>query len=407
MRHVTDGELHAYLDGALDLLPEGRGEEIRDHISECSVCRERLQDEELVRSQATEILADPDLSGVTFPSFEELRERAEAPGSGVSAGEGEEKAKVRYRGPLRGLPLAWAATIVLAIGVGWMGGQMMGPVPSRTPEGRFLDFGAEDLSVAPDPASADSDSSRLDVVRVSRGDQESVSAPALVHTEPAEATREGVQPEVAGVARRRDTVIEPEQTVPAVEAAVVGAAREEARAADPKTPPSGAQPTRERPGILAEEIPLEALVVTGDSLSEAARFAAAEAAEQAEAGLASVSDSLKNSLTVPGLKVVSIEWEERVEGEKALLIRQLLSPGDTLELRYLGMLLGTEPEPTLALARSIPREEGAGVRLYANVLEASLPTGWNQVVMEWGRGLLVARAPVSEANLKALLKSLH
>jgi hypothetical protein len=386
----------------LDLLPEGRGEEIRDHISECSVCRERLQDEESVRSQATEILAGPDLSGVTLPSFEELREMAEAPGPGVSAAEGEEKAQVRYRGPLRGLPLAWAATIVLALGVGWMGGQIMGPIPSRTPEGASLRFGAEDLSVAPDPALAGADSSRVDVTGASRGDQEAVSAPAAVHIEPEEARAVAVAEERARESQRGQATPEGVQTRP-----VAGALREQARVADPRTLPADTQPDRELPGILAEEIPLEAMVVTGDSVGEAPRFAAAEAAEQADVGLASVSDSLKNSLVVPGLKVVSIEWEERVEGEKALLIRQLLSPGDTLELRYLGMLLGTEPEPTLALARSIPREEGAGVRVYANVLEASLPTGWNQVVMEWGRGLLVARAPVSEANLKALLKSLH
>ena len=55
------------------------------------------------------------------------------------------------------------------------------------------------------------------------------------------------------------------------------------------------------------------------------------------------------TLAVPGLKVVSIGWEERVPGERALLIRQVLSPGDTLELRYLGLLLGTDPEPRRAL----------------------------------------------------------
>jgi hypothetical protein len=123
-----------------------------------------------------------------------------------------------------------------------------------------------------------------------------------------------------------------------------------------------------------------------------------------------ISDSLENSLTVPGLKVVSIGWEERIEGERALLIRQLLSPGDTLELRYLGMLLGTETQP------SVPRpsvqdtkglDEASRARAYANVLEASLPSGWHQVVMERERGLLVARGPLTEANLKAFLRSLR
>jgi hypothetical protein len=103
--------------------------------------------------------------------------------------------------------------------------------------------------------------------------------------------------------------------------------------------------------------------------------------------------------------VVSIQWEERVPGEKALLIRQLMAPGDTLELRVLGMLLGTEP----GAGRDVttPNEEVAVGRVYANVLEASLPPGWHQVVMERVRVLLVARGPLSEVNLKGLLKTLR
>ena len=113
------------------------------------------------------------------------------------------------------------------------------------------------------------------------------------------------------------------------------------------------------------------------------------------------------SYAIPGLEVVSIEWEERVPGERALLIRQLMAPGDTLELRYLGMLLGSEPEPEARRDVSLPKEELAVGRVYANVLAASLPPGWQQVVMERGRLLLVARGPLSEENLKRFLKTLR
>jgi hypothetical protein len=89
------------------------------------------------------------------------------------------------------------------------------------------------------------------------------------------------------------------------------------------------------------------------------------------------------------------------------LIRQLLPPSDTLELRYLGLLLGTDPQPASKEPEPVARDEVSGGRLYANVLEASLPLGWNQVVMERERGLLVARATIPEGQLKALLKSLH
>ncbi len=129
MRHVTDGELHAFLDGALDLLSDDRGEEVRDHLSGCRVCSERLQDEEVLRTRAEAILGDPDFGGVALPTFEELRERAEAPGSVPTASARGPEERIHYRGPIRGLPLAWAATIILAVGVGWMGGQVGWTLP--------------------------------------------------------------------------------------------------------------------------------------------------------------------------------------------------------------------------------------------------------------------------------------
>ena len=332
MRHVTDGELHAFLDGAMDILPGERGKEVRDHFSSCPVCRERLQDEELIRSQAKGILGDPALGELVLPTFEELRERAEAPGSDSVAPKGKSDTEIHYRGPMRGLSLAWAATIVLALGVGWMGGQVWRTLPSG---GR--------------PGSA---SSGL----------ESIELPGALLVDLESKVSQPDEPQPS----RLDM-----EAVPTQSEARIRSVAQEPRAASPELEQANLAPTE---GI------------EGDLL---------------------VSGSVENSLVVPGLKVVSMEWEERVPGEKILHIRQLLSPGDTLELRYLGMLLGTDPEAREARERGIPVEEALGGRAYANVLEASLPLGWNQVVMEWRRGLLVARAPISEANLKALLKTLH
>ena len=84
-----------------------------------------------------------------------------------------------------------------------------------------------------------------------------------------------------------------------------------------------------------------------------------------------------------------------------------MPPGDTLELRYLGMLLGADPENRKDAEVGASPEESARWRVYANVLEASLSPGWHQVVMEWNRGLLVARGSITEGNLKALLKTLR
>ncbi len=313
MRHVTDGELHAYLDGALDSLLEDRGEEVREHLSGCPACRERLQDEKEVRQRAREILLPPDLDEISLPSLEELRERA---GAGAPSGSPvfatEDSHPPRHRGPLKGFPLAWAATVVLALGVGWMGGQIWTTIPAV---------------------------------------QDSTMGPT--------ASGSGTKGEPGTI-----PVIEPETP-------------EELRLADYESaglPPAGLRGQRTSAGIGGR----------GDSGMET------------------------SGLSVPGLRVLSVDWEEWAPGERALHIRQLLVPGDTLELRYLGMLMGRETGRTRTRPESAGAQDpGPGAPLSPTGLEASLPPGWNQVVTRWGRGWLVARAPLPEASIKALLKTLQ
>ncbi len=444
MRHVTDGELHAFLDGALDLLPEGRGDEVRDHLADCPACRERLQDEESVRLRASEILGTPDLSQVGLPTFEELRERAEAPSPEAGAVEEVAARKTQYRGPLRGLPMAWAATIVLALGVGWMGGQVWQTIPM---DGRPT--GALDrLEVAPvqegiiEDQEADllttlgSDSLQYEALVVT-GRRQTDEEPAeelgrdpIRQATPDSVVREDV---VVTASRQREAPAVAQPQVPEFEAVPGAATGEAERRAVLQPDSTGAQ----RPGdttvaaervdsatvagFRSEALALEELVVTALPIADSigARAASPRAvsdfmmAAGAEAVPTSsrVSDSVKALLGVPGLavpvlEVASVEWEERVPGERALVIRQLLSPGDTLELHYLGLLMGTDMQLRYARAED-PVDEMPGRRAYANVLEASLPKGWNQVVMERERGLLVARGPTDEDQLKALLKMIR
>jgi hypothetical protein len=404
MRHVTDGELHAFLDGGLDLLPDGRGEEIRSHIADCPVCRERLQDEDAIRSQAEGILGSPELSEIALPTFEELRERAEAPLPEPLEEEGE---KVRYRGPLKGLPLAWAATIVLALGVGWMGGEVFRTLPNegrpRSPaafvEGLPL---SEDLQGDPVADSVSEPALALEeaVARVEQAPTEGgVEDEAEEVQSPSVVTGAVVEAERADEARARE---EPaDRPEPEAAQAVIPETVSREPAALPDSGTAGAN-------LVVTAARRDSTVVIAPAVTALNRqMPGADVLALKE--VTSESDSLGSALglpglAVPGLKVVSIDWEERVPGERALLIRQILSPGDTLELRYLGLLLGTETEPRREL---MPLDEVSGRRVYPNVLEASLPPGWAQVVMERERGLLVARAPTDEDHLKALLKTLR
>ena len=107
MSHVDEGTLHAYLDGALEEYPALEARRVRDHLDTCPACRERLAAERGIRDEAASILALA-TPHVEAPTLEELRAYARAAAT---------------RRPLVGRRtqwLGWAASLVLALGTGWM-----------------------------------------------------------------------------------------------------------------------------------------------------------------------------------------------------------------------------------------------------------------------------------------------
>jgi len=98
MSHVDDGTLHAYLDGELSP-PEARG--VEAHLAQCPACRGRLDEERALITRAGELLALATPPDRELPPF-----RA-----------GDVKPATRLWWRVR-LPLAWAATVVLALGIG-------------------------------------------------------------------------------------------------------------------------------------------------------------------------------------------------------------------------------------------------------------------------------------------------
>ena len=119
MSHVDEGALHAYLDGALDEYPAADARRIRDHLDSCAHCAERLEVERSLRTDAHAMLGMAAPS-VELPSFEELRayvERTRPTPSRVS---------------VRITRLSWAASVMLALGVGWtLRGGRLEPIPEK------------------------------------------------------------------------------------------------------------------------------------------------------------------------------------------------------------------------------------------------------------------------------------
>ena len=112
MLHVDDGTLHTYLDGELEPA-EAQG--VDAHLAQCRACRDRLEQARALITRAGELLALAAPPDRELPPFRS----------------GDLKPPTRLWWRVR-LPLAWAATIVLALGIGTYLGR--GLAPRRNPE---------------------------------------------------------------------------------------------------------------------------------------------------------------------------------------------------------------------------------------------------------------------------------
>ena len=98
MSHVDDGTLHAYLDGELSPT-EAQG--VEAHLAQCPGCQGRLEEERALITRAGELLA------LTAPPDRELPP--------FRAGDAKPPARAWWQ--VR-QPLAWAATVLVALGIG-------------------------------------------------------------------------------------------------------------------------------------------------------------------------------------------------------------------------------------------------------------------------------------------------
>jgi hypothetical protein len=99
MSHVDDGALHAYLDG--ELLPVERAR-LEAHVAECPACRTRLEEERPLVQRASGLLGLAQPPERAVPPLHQLR-----------------RARLAWR--LR-VPIGWAASVVLALGLGYYAG---------------------------------------------------------------------------------------------------------------------------------------------------------------------------------------------------------------------------------------------------------------------------------------------
>jgi hypothetical protein len=144
MPHVDDGTLNALLDGALHADDPAGAAAIEAHLEACDDCRARARVAAGLRDRAASILGAA--SAHATPDFQEVLVRAgmAAAGSGGAApGPAREGGTGRLRRHAR-TPrrLAWAATIIIALGTGYLIRDLV-PDGDRVTPAAMADRGAE------------------------------------------------------------------------------------------------------------------------------------------------------------------------------------------------------------------------------------------------------------------------
>lgn len=114
MRHIPEDELHAYLDQALS---RSQCVEIESHLAGCLSCQQQRDGIAALRDRTTALLARLAPPRRIAPAAELLRERAEA-------------RVLQHRA--RWQRAAWAASLVAALGIGWLSARTVDPQDNLT-----------------------------------------------------------------------------------------------------------------------------------------------------------------------------------------------------------------------------------------------------------------------------------
>lgn len=106
MRHVDEGRLHAWLDGELPAEGVDGAGELERHLAACPVCRGRADEERRIRDEASAILGGAVPGSLATPRTVPLP--------------ADDADRVRRRDVgRRWVAIGWAASVLLALGIGW------------------------------------------------------------------------------------------------------------------------------------------------------------------------------------------------------------------------------------------------------------------------------------------------
>jgi hypothetical protein len=389
MSHVDDGTLHTYLDGALDSLGSAEAARVREHLASCGACARRLEEEAAWRDEATAVLADAVPEVEDMPPFEDIRAVA-AMARSPSAG-------------WRMKRLAWAASMVLALGTGWMlrGASVPDSAELSAPAVQVLPTSPEEQGSPSRPPVATTEGGRSEAFGSTRERETDVSeAREVASAGPVDGRRGAVHddPDLVATPVAENLAGEPEQKTTDAGAALSDrVALEAARPAEEVATLRGASdsslvgvalerrvvaPEQLQPLRLPAASPGDAGVRAARDLQPSARVDALAMEEEALPDLPAFLSETSQPLVVPGLEVISVSWLSGADLDGAVRVLQRMERGDTLEIIHLPS--GMDP----AAMPPLPAD------------------GRTEVVMPRGAGWLVARARLPRQDLEAVLREL-
>lgn len=115
MQHMDEGLLQAWLDGPRGGLPEADRSAVEEHLAHCRQCRARLQALEDMSDEVTSLLAHAEgAEDDQIPALDTVMARGR-------------KLERSIRRPRWRVATGWAASVVVALGLGWLANEMRRP----------------------------------------------------------------------------------------------------------------------------------------------------------------------------------------------------------------------------------------------------------------------------------------
>ena len=328
MQHLDDAQLQAWLDRDRSGISQAEAAEVENHVGECEACAARLAELEATSTRARSLLAVAAPAAEGPPDFAEVvrRSRRRAPSGG---------------GGRWWMAAGWAASLVVATGLGWLSHDLLRPGPEADTPSAVAEA-ERSVAAAPQPVEVEPDAAAAAREAAADPDPEITVAPTTF----------------ADAAAPGQFEAEPESL------RVQGQVR-----AEDGSPLASAQVTIQGSalGTMTGADGTFSLPVPADALAEPAAPAAVEMADESREVWTPVTRTHAESqagfavLIVPELAIAEIELGE-VRGAVAVRVRQALDSGATLTLVQ-QRADGSAGEPTLPAGQPAETVERHGLRI--------------------------------------------